>query len=350
MKLHKTAEKIGKKLEKKQEKWFPGKEIQKISGTYEGKMQELQKEFEQMKMKEDQKQADLAKAQVDLKSSTAALQQLRDKVQQLNLCRQAEAALVENLFASGELKDAGEQQLQSKYHAIGPQMQEVTTQANIALSAVSSAGMWANRKLFGNFGSLPPMTHEAGLQVREFQNCYGQAEELLINASHQLDQGMQSLMRARRAGGMDQAGNFLNPGPQRMVGGNMMLEMMKKRGVSEAEEMCNHAKANVIRAKQILPAIPYIELKNIQQLNFALGIVFDNVVSDAIANRKIEANMQTVQAFKAEVLQAQRWVNSWLNGRIKSDAARLDQEARAAKQALDSYRRNLLASELAKSG
>mmetsp|Transcript_21012 Transcript_21012/g.58265 ORF Transcript_21012/g.58265 Transcript_21012/m.58265 type:complete len:200 (+) Transcript_21012:958-1557(+) len=183
MKLHKTAEKIGKKLEKKQEKWFPGKEIQKISGTYEGKMQELQKEFEQMKMKEDQKQADLAKAQVDLKSSTAALQQLRDKVQQLNLCRQAEAALVENLFASGELKDAGEQQLQSKYHAIGPQMQE----------------------------------------VREFQNCYGQAEELLINASHQLDQGMQSLMRARRAGGMDQAGNFLNPGPQRMVGGNMML-------------------------------------------------------------------------------------------------------------------------------
>mmetsp|Transcript_21015 Transcript_21015/g.58275 ORF Transcript_21015/g.58275 Transcript_21015/m.58275 type:complete len:311 (+) Transcript_21015:958-1890(+) len=310
MKLHKTAEKIGKKLEKKQEKWFPGKEIQKISGTYEGKMQELQKEFEQMKMKEDQKQADLAKAQVDLKSSTAALQQLRDKVQQLNLCRQAEAALVENLFASGELKDAGEQQLQSKYHAIGPQMQE----------------------------------------VREFQNCYGQAEELLINASHQLDQGMQSLMRARRAGGMDQAGNFLNPGPQRMVGGNMMLEMMKKRGVSEAEEMCNHAKANVIRAKQILPAIPYIELKNIQQLNFALGIVFDNVVSDAIANRKIEANMQTVQAFKAEVLQAQRWVNSWLNGRIKSDAARLDQEARAAKQALDSYRRNLLASELAKSG
>jgi len=125
---------------------------------------------------------------------------------------------------------------------------------------------------------------------------------------------------------------------------------MKKRGVSEAEEMCNHAKANVIRAKQILPAIPYIELKNIQQLNFALGIVFDNVVSDAIANRKIEANMQTVQAFKAEVLQAQRWVNSWLNGRIKSDAARLDQEARAAKQALDSYRRNLLASELAKSG
>ena len=126
--------------------------------------------------------------------------------------------------------------------------------------------------------------------------------------------------------------------------------MAKKRGVAEAEQMCNHAKGNVIRAKQILPAIPNIDLKNVRQLNFAMQLVFDNVVSDAIANRKIEANMRTVQEFKAEVVRGQDWVSSWLNGRIKADAARLDQEAKNAKLALDTYRRQLLTAELARSG
>ena len=88
-------------------------------------MEELQKEFEDLKMKEQQKQADLAQAQVDLKASTAAVQELTGKVHELHSCRSAEMALVENLFSSGEVNDAQEKQLQAQYGALGPQIQQV---------------------------------------------------------------------------------------------------------------------------------------------------------------------------------------------------------------------------------
>ena len=124
--------------------------------------------------------------------------------------------------------------------------------------------------------------------------------------------------------------------------------MAKKRGVATAEELCNHAKDNVIRAKQILPAIPSINLAEIKQLNFALQVVFDNVVSDAIANRKIEANMQALGRFREQAEMAKAWVQGWLNGRIREDLARLEQESRRAQKELVDYRRSLLAKELEK--
>eukprot|EP00951_Prasinocladus_malaysianus_P014350 scaffold109093_cov34-Prasinocladus_malaysianus.AAC.1 len=143
-------------------------------------------------------------------------------------------------------------------------------------------------------------------------------------------------------------GNFLNPGPDRPMGANLMLELAKKRGVATAEEMCEHAKANVIAAKQLIPAMPHVNLGEVKRLNFAMQLIFDNVVSDAIANRKIQANMQAMQEFKGQIAQGQHWVSGWLNGRIRHDLADLERREHEAKAELDRYRRELLSKELDK--
>ena len=59
--------------------------------------------------------------------------------------------------------------------------------------------------------------------MREFKRCYGQADELLTNAVRMLNEGLRHLQKALSVGRIDQMGNFINPGPNRVIGANLVM-------------------------------------------------------------------------------------------------------------------------------
>mmetsp|Transcript_9577 Transcript_9577/g.24302 ORF Transcript_9577/g.24302 Transcript_9577/m.24302 type:complete len:469 (+) Transcript_9577:88-1494(+) len=306
-KLRKEGENAAKASEAAESGFYCGKLFAMCSGKHEANVQKRAEELEAAKKKEKEKIAQLEQARKDLASTDAELRAMQARVGELQGCRQSEMALVEGLFDAGTIRDDAEQQLKRAYLDLGPQLH----------------------------------------QVREYKRTYSQADELLANAAKQVTDGMQFLQRAMGVNRMDQVGNIMSPGPGG-GGGNLMMELAKKRNIAMAEELCNHAKANVIQAKTILPAIPNIKLAEIQQLRFALQLVFDNVVSDAIAGRKIQANIRQMQEFKQTIEEGRRWVHGWLSGRIDQDLAQLEGETKQSKAALDAHRRQLLAAEVAK--
>lgn len=289
--------------------YYCGKLFAMCTGQHEAKVEERKKAVEAAKEAEAGKVAQLETATKDLAATEATLREMQAKVGELRGCRDSEIALVEGLFEQGTIRDGREQEMKRAYVELAPQLH----------------------------------------QVREYQRTYGQADELLGNAGKQVADGMQFLRRAMGVNRVDQLGNFTTPGPGGgRPGANLVMEMAKKRNIAMAEELCNHAKANVVHAKTILPSIPNINMAEIKRLNFALQVVFDNVVTDAIAGRKIQANIRQMEAFGGQIAEAQRWVRGWLGGRINQDLQRLEAETQQSKAALDAYRTQLLAAEVAK--
>ena len=72
-KLHKAAEKKGHKLEKIQESWYPGKLINQCTGKHTGKVEDMQKMFEEMKVAEETKAQELQTADKDREQAVASL-------------------------------------------------------------------------------------------------------------------------------------------------------------------------------------------------------------------------------------------------------------------------------------
>lgn len=62
-----------------------------------------------------------------------------------------------------------------------------------------------------------------------------------------------------------------------------------------------------MQARQILPNLPYVELKQVKQLGLAfVDIAFDNILVDMAVQRKIRETMQSIDTMQREVEQALR--------------------------------------------
>ena len=99
----------------------------------------------------------------------------------------------------------------------------------------------------------------------------------------------------------------------------------------------------IIKAAQIIPDMPRIDLKRVQALR-GIGIIdiaFDNIATDLIARRKIQNALEMARTMAADVVYAEKWLEGWL-AKVKTDMAAIDQEYIAKKGALDNYRRQLM--------
>ena len=45
----------------------------------------------------------------------------------------------------------------------------------------------------------------------------------------------------------------------------------------------------------------------------------DNIVADIMAKKKIQAALRQVEAMRGDAMYAERWLEGWLNGRVKED-------------------------------
>ena len=70
--------------------------------------------------------------------------------------------------------------------------------------------------------------------------------------------------------------------------------------------------------------------------------MFDSIVSDMVAKKKIQAALRQVQSMKQDALHAERWLEAWLSGRVREDLQATEQLYAAKKAELDAYRRDLM--------
>lgn len=89
--------------------------------------------------------------------------------------------------------------------------------------------------------------------------------------------------------------------------------------------------------------MPRIDLKKVQALRGigVIDIVFDNMVTDLIARRKVQDALQMAREMAADVVYAEKWLEGWMN-KVKVDMSAIDQEYIAKKRELDDYRRHLM--------
>ena len=223
------------------------------------------------------------------------------------------------------------------------------------VSSLQAAKQWEEAILPQIFGGAPGDAQENELerevdlvaprvqQVRQFAVSYGQAYELTSGARKQLNKSVQCLESAMQAANLDTVQNFVKRRPMHNTPLGVIADVAKRQQSRQGSELANAACDSIIKAAQIIPDMPRIDLKRVQALR-GIGIIdiaFDNIATDLIARRKIQNALEMARTMAADVVYAEKWLEGWL-AKVKTDMAAIDQEYIAKKGALDNYRRQLM--------
>jgi hypothetical protein len=172
---------------------------------------------------------------------------------------------------------------------------------------------------------------------------YGQAYELVSGARKQLNSAVQCLESAMQAANIDTMQNVFKPRGMHNTPLGVMADIAKRQQSRQGSELAHAACLSIVKASQIIPDMPRIDLKQVQAL-MGVGIIdiaFDNIVTDLIARKKVQDALEKTRQMAADVVYAEKWLEGWLN-KVRTDMAAIDQDYSAKKRTLDDYRRQLM--------
>eukprot|EP01134_Creolimax_fragrantissima_P000799 CFRG0799T1 len=129
--------------------------------------------------------------------------------------------------------------------------------------------------------------------MREAIKCSAQCVQLMRQAEQMQRVDMVTNI-GRRNGGM--MGN--------------MAEIRKQQTLRGAKQAMCQAASMVDRARDFCPQIQPIDPNVIESMSAFVDIVFDNVLTDAIAGKKIRASMEKVVRSHKHLTEGQNWVNA----------------------------------------
>mmetsp|Transcript_6746 Transcript_6746/g.14892 ORF Transcript_6746/g.14892 Transcript_6746/m.14892 type:complete len:556 (-) Transcript_6746:180-1847(-) len=249
----------------------------------------------------------------------------------------AAAALLEKLHA----QEAAQKQAVAHLTAKVSQLQEAKRWEEAILPQVFAgvAGDAQENALEREVDGLAPQLQ----QVRQYKVSYSKAYELTKAARKQM-QGAQELLRsAFGLAGLDVAQDFFRPAPFQNSMGGVMVDAMKRAHCRQATQLVAAGCGAIVRAKEIIPDMPRVELKNVKALQGIgfMDMVFDNMVSDMMARQKIRKAVGQVDGMLADIHHAERWLEGWLQ-KVEGDLRGLEQRYATTKQQLDGYRRSLM--------
>jgi hypothetical protein len=163
-----------------------------------------------------------------------------------------------------------------------------------------------------------------------------QAHELLQTANRELG-------HAFRLANFDVANDFILPGPGIQGPMGIAGDIRKRRAVEMAKQATAQAGALITEAIRIVPDVPRVDAAKIHNNLSVWGdIVFDNLVSDIRARRKIKESLENTIQMEQDCAFALRWMEVGIEKQYQPVFDRAFEQHSIAKASLDSYRRELI--------
>ncbi|KAG2492572.1 hypothetical protein HYH03_009233 [Edaphochlamys debaryana] len=303
--LRSEEAKRSQKLAELQEgKWYPGKYLFG-KAKREAKLERNTQKAEGVSAKVRAVGAALEELHVRVGRETKTVNDLVAKCAQLDEAKAFCAALLQSAFAGGAVGDARENALETEVGMLGPKLEE----------------------------------------VRRYKTVYAQAHEHIKGAKQALAQAADLLQRASGLATVDVMSNVFRPMPMRNSMGGVMVDVIKRQQWGQGLQLCRVAADMAIRARSMVPDMPRVKVEKLQQLRMGFGmmdVVFDNIISDMIAARKIRDALAKVRDCLEDVAEGERWLRGWLQNRIDQDLRGLEAQLATRRSELHAHRTHLL--------